>query len=139
MRVKDRIGVLRARWQEAEKLARTAGADAYEREAHDIYGMLREAWEQGVGEVLLSDVIERYRASIETKKVRHLHDITEGDCVAVDAGMSECSRWMRGHDHPPADGTPLPKPAELQKCIEELDVWCQKIRKRREGKKSQVV
>ena len=138
MKVKDRIGVLRARWQESEKISRTAGADAYEREARDVYGMLREAWEQGVGEVLLFDVIERYRPSIETKKVRYLHDITEDDCAAVDAAMTECSRWMRGHDQPPADGTPFPKPAELQKRIEELDGWCQRIRKRRDGKKSQA-
>lgn len=89
--------------------------------------------------MLLSDVIERYRASNETKKVRHLHDITEDDCVAVDAGMSECSRWMRGHDHPPADGTPFPKPTELQKRIDDLDGWCQRIRKRREGKKPQAL
>lgn len=131
MGVKDRIGTLRKRWQEAEKLFRTAGADTYEHEARDIYGLLREAWEQAVSEVLLNDVVERYRHSIETHKVRHLHDITQDDCRMVDDAMTECSRWMRGHDQPPANGAPFPKPADLQKCVQDLDDWVQRIRKRR--------
>ena len=118
MPVKERIGKLRALWKNAEKTARATGAEAYEREARDTYGSLREAWEQAVPEVLLNDVVERYRPSIETKKLRYLHDITEEDCVAVDEGMSECSRWMRGHDHPAADGTPFPKPDELLRRID---------------------
>lgn len=131
MNVKDRIGRLRFLWQGAEKLKRTSSPEAYEAEARNIYGLLREAWEQAVGEVLLYDVIERYRHSIETQRMRYLHDITKTDCDAVEEGMGECSRWMRGHDHPPADGTPFPTPAELQKRINDLDDWVKAIRKRR--------
>jgi len=132
MNVKDRIGKLRSLWQAAEKLQRTSSPEAYETEAQNIYGLLREAWEQAVGEVLLNDVIERYRHSVETQKVRYLHDITKTDCEAMDDAMTECSRWMRGHDHPPADGTPFPTPAELEKRINDLDIWAKAIRKRRE-------
>lgn len=135
MRVKDRLGVLRQRWQAAEKLSRTGDSDGYERDAREIYALIRETWEQATGEVLLHDVIERYRPSIETQRVRVLHDITEEDCTAVDTGMSECSRWMLGHDHPPADGSPFPQPAELCKRIDELEEWVQRIRKRREATK----
>jgi hypothetical protein len=60
-----------------------------------------------------------------------LHDITEAECEAVEGAMTECSRWMRGHDHPPADGTPFPSPSELQQRINELDAWVKTIRKRR--------
>ena len=136
MRVKERLGVLRARRQEADKLFRTGGPDAYERDAREIYGLLREAWEKAVEEVLLNDVVERFRRSIETKKVRQLHDISKDDCDAVERGMTECSRWIRGHDESPADGAPFPKPADLARNIQELDDWIQRIRKRREGKKS---
>jgi hypothetical protein len=136
MRVKDRLGVLRQRWQAADKLSRTGDAPGYERDAREIYALIRETWEQATGEVLLHDVIERYRPSVETKKARVLHDITEEDCAALDSGMTECSKWMRGHDHPPADGTPFPEPTELLKRVDELDEWAQRIRKRREGKKA---
>jgi hypothetical protein len=77
--------------------------------------LLREAWGKAVEEVLLNDVVERFRRSIETKKVRQLHDISKEDCDAVERGMTECSRWIRGHDESSADGTPFPKPADLSK------------------------
>ncbi|MCW5892050.1 MAG: AAA family ATPase [bacterium] len=131
MNVKERIGRLRNQWQAADKLFRTGDIDGYESKARELYALLREAWEQGVSEVLLNDVVERCRQSVETQKVRFLHDITEGDCKAVDEGMSACSTWMRGHDHPPADGTPFPKPTDLQQRIQDLDEWVQRIRKRR--------
>jgi hypothetical protein len=130
------LGVLRARWQEAERLFRTAGPDAYERDARDIYALLREAWEKAIEEVLLNDVVERFRMSIQTQRVRQLHDIDEEDCDAIEQGMTQCSRWMRGHAESAADGTPFPKPAALAKNIKDLEDWTQRIRKRREGKKS---
>ncbi len=131
MNTKDRIGVLKKQWQAADKLFRTSTPDAYEKDARDIYGLMREAWEQAAGEVLLNNVVERYRPSIETQRLKYLHDITEEDCKTVESAMAECSRWMRGHDHPAADGTPFPEPADLSKRIEELDAWVQGIRKRR--------
>ena len=131
MGIKDRVGSLHNLWQAADKLFRMSGPEAYERQAREIYAFTREAWEQGVTEVLLNDVVEPYRTSIETKKVRALHDITEDDCRIVEDGMTECSRWMRGHVHPAADSTPFPKPTHLQKCIQDLDDWVQRIRKRR--------
>lgn len=132
MNVKKRIGVLKNRWQAANKLLKAKGSDAYEEAASVIYGMLRTAWERGVSEVLLNDVVERYRPSIETKRVAPLHDITEADCKAVDEAMKECSRWMLGHDEALADGTPFPQPAALKTRIDDLEAWVNTIRKRRE-------
>jgi len=131
MNIKERIGILRRRWQDAEKLSRTAASDEYEKDARNIYGLMREAWEQAVPEVLLNDVVERYRLSIETQKVKVLHDITADDCAVVENNMSECSRWMRGHDQAAADGTPFPQPDELKSRIDALDGWVGSIRKRR--------
>lgn len=130
MSTTDRIGRLRSRWQSAEKLFRTARG-SYEPDARDIYGLLREAWERATTEVLLNDVVERYRHSIETQKVRYLHDITEDDYKTLEAGMAECSRWIRGHDRPSADGTPFPEPEALKNRIEDLATWVKNIRDRR--------
>jgi len=93
--------------------------------------MLREAWEQAVSEILLNEVVERYRDSIETKRVHALHDITKEDCDTVEDAMSACSRWLRGHDAPPADAAPFPGPAELKTRIDDLDQWVQDVRQRR--------
>jgi hypothetical protein len=131
MNVKKRIGVLRHRWQAANKAYTKDGAEAYETLAREMFGMLRESWERGVSEILLNDVVERYRPSIETKKVAPLHDITEADCKAVDEGMTECSRWIRGHDEALADGTPFPPPTALKARIDDLENWAKNIQKRR--------
>ena len=131
MPIKERIGKLRVLWQAAEKLHRTAGQESYESAAREIYGFLREAWERAITEVLLNDVVDRYRPSIETKKLRFLHDITPADCETVDAEMTQCSRWIRGHDQAAADGTPVPGPGELKARIDALDTWVKNIRTRR--------
>lgn len=130
MRIKERIGVLKARLQRLEKTYQNE-PDRYESEARETYGFLREAWEQAVGEVLLNDVIGRYRPSIETNRALKLHDISKDDCEALEEGMSKCSRWIRGHDSPPADGTPVPHPSEVADDIARLEVWVTSIRKRR--------
>ena len=132
LKVKERIGVLRNRWQAANQLLTKDGIDTYEPAARDVFGLLREAWERAVSEVLLNDVVERYRPSIETKKIAPLHDITEADCKAVNDAMTECSRWIRGHDEALADGTPLPQPPELKTRIDELETWVKSVRKRRQ-------
>ena len=131
MKVKERIGVLKNKWQEAEKLYRTAPRDRYDREAKDIYGFLREAWERGIEEVMLGGVVERYRRSIQTQQAKHLSDITEDDCEVLDAGMTKCSRWLTGHDHAPAENVPVPEPNELETDIDALETWVSTIRRRR--------
>ena len=129
--VKERIGKLRMLWQSAEKVYRTSGEEQYETAAREIYGFLREAWERAITEILLNDVVERYRPSIETKKLRFLHDVTKEDCETVEREMTGCSRWIRGHDQAAADGTPVPNPAELKLRIDELEKWAKAIRQRR--------
>ena len=129
MKVKDRIGVLKNNWQQAEKLHRTATLDQYEREAVYIYGRLREAWERALEEVLLGGVVERYRPGVQTQQAKHLSDITKDDCEALEAGMTKCSRWL--HDQAPAENVPVPDPAEVKSDIAAFETWVKTIRKRR--------
>lgn len=129
MKVKDRIGVLKNMWQSAEKLYRTSGREEYEHKAVYIYGRLREAWERGVEEILLGGVVERYRQSIQTQQAKHLTDITEDDCKALESGMTKCSRWL--HDRAPAENDSVPNPEELSQDIEALENWVKIISKRR--------
>ena len=82
--------------------------------------------------MLLNGVVERYRPSIETKRAEKLFDITVEDIRAVEAAMTETSRWIRGHDQAAAEAAPVPGPDEIKKRIQELDNWVQAIRKRRQ-------
>jgi DNA repair ATPase RecN len=131
MPVKGKIGYLKNRWQGAEKLSRNGNEEAYEHEAKYIYGLLREAWERALEEVLLGGVVERYRPSIETKRLAPLADITEEDCKTVEAAMTKCSAWLPGHDQAAAARAPVPGAVELKNDIEALEGWVRGIRGRR--------
>lgn len=131
MPVKGKIGYLNNRYQAAEKLSRDDNQDAYEQEAKYLYGLLREAWERALEEVLLGGVVERYRPSVQTQKLAPLSDITDTDCKTVETAMTKCSTWLPGHDKAPAARAPVPGTAELKKDIETLQTWVKSIRDRR--------
>ena len=131
MKVKDRIGRLKELWQNADKKHRVGEQESYEEDASRIYGFLRTAWERGVEEVLLGGAVERYRSSVQTLRVRHLSDITDEDCVRLEAGMTKCSKCFLGHDQSPADSAPLPPPNEVLEDIKALEDWVKAIQSRR--------
>lgn len=133
MKVKDRIKRLRNLWQDADKQHRLGNQSVYELQAAALYGLLREAWERAVEEVLLGGVVERYRNSVQTLRASCLSDITAEDCVSLEAAMSKTSRWLPGHDQAAAENAPCPEPDELQEDIETLQAWVDAIRKRRGG------
>lgn len=132
MKVRDRTAYLRDLYQSAAKLHKENKQPEYERAGAHIYGLLREAWERAIEEVLLWGVVERYRPGIQTlNKVKWLADIDEHDCSALEEGMTKASKWLAGHDLAAAENAPFPDPEELKNDIDALDDWVTTIRKRR--------
>ncbi len=129
--VKKKIGYLNNGWQVADKLSRDGHQDAYEKEAKYLYGLLREAWERALEEVLLGGVVERYRPGVQTQQIAQIADINAEDCKAVETAMTKCSTWLPGHDKAAAARAPVPAPAELKADIEALAIWVAAIRTRR--------
>lgn len=129
--VKKKIGYLKNQWQAADKLFREGHQSAYEKEGKYLYGLLREAWERALEEVLLCGVVERFRPGIQTQHVITIADITEDDCKKLDAAMTKCSKWLPGHDQAAAARAEVPEPDVLQTDIETLEIWVSAIRKRR--------
>ncbi len=133
--VKKKIGYLKNCWQAADKLSRGGHQDAYEKEAKSLYGLLREAWERAIEEVLLARVVERYRPSVQTQQIAQIADISAEDCHAVETAMTKCSTWLYGHDQAAAARAPVPAPAELETDIKALANWVAAVNKRREKTK----
>lgn len=126
-----RISSLKQEQQRAEKIHREQGPKAYDPVATRMYADLRRTWERAVEEVLLNEVVLRFRQGIETNRLKKLGDITADDLKAVEAGMTKCSKWEGGHDQALAVNEPLPAPAELKNDIEHLEGWVAAVRKRR--------
>ena len=131
--MKKKIGHLNNCWQTADKLSRDGHQDAYEKEAKYLYGLLLEAWERALEEVLLGGVVERYRPSVQTQHITQIADISAEDCKAVETAMTKCSTWLPGHDKAAAARAPVPAPAELKADIEALSDWVTAVRKRRKS------
>ena len=131
MDVKNRIGVIKTQWIQAEKLHRTEGPVIYEAVARDLYGRLRETWERAVEEILSNRAVLRLRRSIETKRLKKITDIADADIETIEAAMTKCSTHLRGHDQAVAINQPVPAPAELQTDIQQLEDWVTQMRKRR--------
>lgn len=131
MPIKKKIGYLKNEWQSADKLFRDGEQTAYEKEAKYLYGLLREAWERALEEVLLAGTVERFRVGVQTQQIGKIADITPDDCRTLDTAMAKCSKWLPGHDQAPAARAPVPEPAELKADIEALEGWVGAIRGRR--------
>ena len=129
--VKKKIGHLKRCWQDADKLSRDGHAELYEKEAKYLYGLLREAWERALEEVLLSGIVERYRPGVQTKHIGLIADITAEDCKALEAAMTKCSAWLPGHDKAAAARAPVPGSMELKADIAALESWVGAIHARR--------
>jgi energy-coupling factor transporter ATP-binding protein EcfA2 len=129
--VNKKIGYLKNELQAADKLHREGHQSAYEKDAKYLYGLLREAWERALEEVLLCKVVERYRPGVQTQQIRRITDITEEDCRELEAAMTKCSRWLAGHDQAAAARAPIPSPNELKADVEDLERWVGSINKRR--------
>ena len=129
--VRKKIGYLKNSWQAADKLFRDGNQAAYEKDAKYLYGLLREAWERALEEILLGGIVERYRPGVQTQHISVIADVTPEDCQTLDAAMTKCSRWLPGHDQAAAARAPVPEPTELKADIEALDSWVATIRKRR--------
>ncbi len=129
--IKKKIGYLKKDWQVADKLFRDGHQTAYEKEAQYLYGLLREAWERALEEVLLGGIVERFRPGVQTQQICKIADISTEDCGALENAMTKCSKWLCGHDQAAAARAPVPEPTELKDDIEELEQWVKSINKRR--------
>ena len=131
MPIKKKIGHLKNELQAADRLFRDGEQATYEKEAKYLYGLLREAWERALEEVLLAGTVERFRVGVQTQQIGKLADITTEDCRTLDTAMAKCSKWLPGHDQAPAARAPVPEPLELKVDIEGLESWVAAIRGRR--------
>lgn len=117
--VKERVGRLKARQQTASALYNKNDLVAYEKEARDIVGAIRETWEVFVEQELLNNVVTRHERSVQTQRLSKLLQLRPSDIAAVDLGMTIDSRYMTGHAAPFSDAS---APVEPQWILDEIEM-----------------
>ena len=128
MLVKDRIAYLRQELERFKGLYETDQPE-YNREAADLYALLRETWEALVEELLLFGTIKRHGKEVQTQRLKSI-TIETSDYKTIHFGMAKCSEWMLGHDKSKALSENRPDPKEIQEDIGKLETFAKLLRKR---------
>jgi energy-coupling factor transporter ATP-binding protein EcfA2 len=115
-----RIGALKAQHQTIAKLHKDGEEQEHRKQTLDAYFRLRMAWERAVEEVLLREVILRFRKGVETQRLAGVV-VEDGDYAQVNTGMAKCSNFA--HDTALLGGIAVPDPDELLADINALDNW----------------
>lgn len=124
-----RIGALKAQQQAIAKLYKEGNEQEHQKQTIDAYFRLRMAWERAVEEILLREVILRFRKGVETQRLAGV-SVDDNDYAMVSAGMSKCSNYA--HDKAMCGGVAIPDPDELLKDIVDLENWRAQTVKRSE-------
>ena len=122
-----RIGALKAQHQLIAKLFKSGDEQEHRKQTVEAYFKLRMAWERAVEEVLLREVILRFRKGIETQRLAGVV-VEDGDYAKVNSGMSRYSNYV--HDKAFIGGVAVPEPDELLADIQELETWRCEVEKR---------
>lgn len=122
-----RIGALKAQHQVIAKLHKDGEEQEHRKQTVEAYFRLRMAWERAVEEVLLREVILRFRKGVETQRLAGVV-VEDGDYAQVNAGMTKCSNYA--HDKAYVGGVAIPDPDELLVDIMALETWRAHIDKR---------
>lgn len=122
-----RIGALKAQHQSIAKLHKDGEEEEHRKQTVDAYFRLRMAWERAVEEVLLHEVILRFRKGVETQRLASVV-VEDEDYAQVNAGMTKCSNYA--HDKALVGGVAVPDPDELLADIMELETWRARVNKR---------
>jgi energy-coupling factor transporter ATP-binding protein EcfA2 len=99
------------------------------RETIEAYSLLRSAWERAVEEVLLDEVVLRFRKGISTQRLAKVL-VEDSDYQTILAGMTRCSNYA--HDKAILGGVAIPDPDELREDIQALEDWRRHVVKRKE-------
>lgn len=122
-----RIGALKAQQQLIAKLHKDGEEQEHRKQTMDAYVRLRMTWERAVEEVLLREVVLRFRKGVETQRLAGVV-VDDEDYAKISAGMSKCSNYA--HDKALEGGIAVPEPDELLADINALETWRLEVEKR---------
>ncbi|MBQ8540820.1 MAG: hypothetical protein IJ435_05015 [Clostridia bacterium] len=98
-------------------------SEGFDTERHYVCQQFRNCVEKSVEELLIGEVVLRFRKDVQTKRIRCLKTITNEDCEIVDEMMTKYSAY----DHSMSDETPLIdfSVEEIEKDITAFLVWAE--------------
>jgi energy-coupling factor transporter ATP-binding protein EcfA2/fructose-specific component phosphotransferase system IIB-like protein len=133
--VQKRLKRLNVRVQEARTVWNAEGeGEKYREHVQGTYTLLRKTWERAIEQVLFGNVVQRFRDSVETNRLKDVATvITDDDCTLIRNAYGKASE--KEHDTPLAAKGSSPTPDELAADVEELKKFVDDIERRQELKR----
>ncbi len=131
MGIKERIDDLEKRAREISRAHSNLTELEYNLRASDFFEYMRASWERALEQVGLSNVIVRYRDSINTRDINNISALNLESCKDWYRDWSHCCDYIKSHDSSIARNRPLPEPDELLKEVDKLQNWVNKIKENR--------
>lgn len=122
-----RVGFIKTIHVEAVKAQKLGEEEAHHELTVKAYYYLRLAWERAVEEVLLRNVVLRFRKGVETQRLSGV-TVTDADYARVEAGMAKCSNYA--HDKAQFGGVAVPDPDELMSDLVEFEAFIKEVNER---------
>jgi len=104
------------------------GIKEYEKIAGFVCLRIRKTIERAIEEILLCDIVHRYRRNIMARNVRKLDKITTPDVKLLDELMTHYSVEL--HDQAEESKAKIPTPDKLKEDVQNLDKWVKEYRNR---------
>jgi ABC-type histidine transport system ATPase subunit len=120
MKVGERIRKLKDFIVEAKEKYKL-GKKEYEPYADSICKKFRQTIERAVEEVLLRDIVQRYRRNIHTTNIRQLDVLKTKDWQILEGLWDKYSKYE--HDQAEESKVPLPTPANIEEDMKLLNEW----------------
>jgi energy-coupling factor transporter ATP-binding protein EcfA2 len=127
LEVSKRITELKKLMREVEQKYKQ-GLPEYEKIAGFVCLRIRKTVERTVEEILLCDIVHRYRRNLYTQNVRKLEKMRIEDLKFLDSLMTRYS--VEVHDQAEESKSKLPTPEKLKEDVLSLDKWIKEYRER---------
>jgi energy-coupling factor transporter ATP-binding protein EcfA2 len=125
------VGALKDQCQTARAEAAKGSLDAFGTLLSQICRDLRKTIERAVEEVLLREIVMRYRRQVHVSNLRQLDAIEKDDLELLDRLMTRYSSPQ--HSQTPESRVPPPSIDQVERDIEALDAWARAFRKKVEA------
>lgn len=126
--IRDRIDKLEKEARDAKRLHEAHDDEGYRVAVASLYSRLRATWERALEEIVFANVIMRHRDYINTKDLKRVTALDEGDVQIFQSGFKKCCDFVDAHDPSRGRDPEPPEPDEVMQDIQSLKNWSEALR-----------
>lgn len=131
--IRDRIDKLEKSAREAKLLFDAHDDEGYKLAVTSLYSKLRATWERALEDIVFANVIMRHRDYINTKRLKQVTALEEGDVQIFQTGFQKCCDFVDAHDPSRGHDPEPPEPTEVMADIQTLKDWSEALRVKMNG------